>query len=184
IEAISIPGMRVSMPNMAEPVTFAGASVRRGGFPGRGDAAGVFLGGGGGGGGVGGWGGGFLGGEFFFFSVGENKTRLCAGLCSGEKTDPVGGRAFGEGKPPGRRGSSHEHFSRRSAALAKRIKRAANAAAAAGDLVAIFGIKIGLNDFHAALIAGKFFGDQHKKGGLHALTHFGVAAPDGDRSPG
>ena len=103
---------------------------------------------------------------------------------SGVKNETVFRAAFGGRDSPRRCGSSDEHFARRSAGLAESIKRAADTAAAAGDLVAVFGIKIGLNDSHETPIAAKFFSYQHWKGGLHDLTHFGMSAPDGDHSGG
>ena len=60
----------------------------------------------------------------------------------------------------------------------KRFERSSYAATATGDLVAIFGVEIGLDDIHATPITAKLFGDDHGERGEDALAHFGVAAPD------
>jgi len=69
-------------------------------------------------------------------------------------------------------------ISRAAAPALRRFRRKFEPAAAAGELLAILRVEVGLNDLDAAPIAAEFFGDDHGERGADALAHFGFAAPD------
>src|SRR6266852_1900005 len=71
-----------------------------------------------------------------------------------------------------------EHFASGGACFAQIFVGSSNAEAAAGELIAVLGVEVGLNDLHVAPIAAKFFRDEHGESGANALAHFGLAAPD------
>jgi len=96
----------------------------------------------------------------------------------GMQDEAIFGATFCGGNSPLRGSRRNQEFACGGAGFMKRFERTSNTATAAGDLVAIFGVEVGLNDFDAAPIAGQLFGDDHGERGKDALTHFGVAAPD------
>lgn len=71
-----------------------------------------------------------------------------------------------------------EHFASGGAGFAQIFVGSSNAAATTGELLAIFGVEIRLNNLHAAPIAAKFFGNDHGERGANALAHLGFSAPD------
>ena len=74
--------------------------------------------------------------------------------------------------------SGDEHFASGSAGFAQIFVGSSNTKAAAGELIAVLGVEVGLNDLHAAPITAKFFRDKHGESSANALAHFGLAAPD------
>ncbi len=85
---------------------------------------------------------------------------------------------FGMRDVPFDGGSGDEHFASGGAGFAQIFVGSSNAKAAAGELIAVLGIEVGLNDLHAAPIAAKFFRNEHGESGANTLAHFGLAAPD------
>ena len=85
---------------------------------------------------------------------------------------------FGMRDVPFDGGGGDEHFASGRASFAQIFVRSSNAKTAAGELIAVLGVEVRLNDLHAAPIAAQFFGDEHRESGANALAHFGLGAPD------
>ena len=98
--------------------------------------------------------------------------------CAGMKHGTIFRTTFGMRNVPFVGGGRDEHFTSGGAGLAQIFVGSSNAAAAAGELLAILGVEIRLNNLHAAPIAAKFFGDEHGECGANALAHLGFSAPD------
>ena len=94
------------------------------------------------------------------------KDRTIFGVTLGVRDIPFDGRG------------GDEHFAGGGASFAESFVGRSNAQASAGELIAVFGIEIGFDDEHAAPIATKFLGDDHREDGSNALAHLGFAAPD------
>src|SRR5216684_880528 len=86
--------------------------------------------------------------------------------------------AFGTRHIPLSDGGREKHLSSGGAGLAQIVVRSANATAAAGELLAILRIEVGLHDSDSPPIAAELLCHDHRERCTNALPHLGLAAPD------